>query len=199
MINNDSMIRELENKYRNGSLLERLKICEQISLMFISDVGIDTGILDSIKVDISTDEEDRMGDSKSKAKFSVVSRKNKLTGKVEEVLRTAQIKVSCELLKKESCDVVWELLTDYAHCLYFLIFQDEYNEDKLKNNNECEKSIRDFTLIFREFVFRAPIMFSISEHTKFAVKLANKGLLNMEPRLDDLLDDLFSKHKDIFE
>ena len=26
--------------------------------MFISDVGIDTGILDSIKVDISTDEED---------------------------------------------------------------------------------------------------------------------------------------------
>ena len=199
MINNDSMLRELENKYRNGSLLERLKICEQISLMFISDVGIDTGILDSIKVDISTDEEDRMGDSKSKAKFSVVSRKNKLTGKVEEILRTAQIKVSCELLKKESCDVVWELLTDYAHCLYFLIFQDEYNEDKLKNNNECEKSIRDFTLIFREFVFRAPIMFSISEHTKFAVKLANKGLLNMEPRLDDLLDDLFSKHKDIFE
>ena len=199
MIDNDSMIRELENKYRNGSLLERLKICEQISLMFISDVGIDTGILDSIKVDISTDEEDRMGDSKSKAKFSVVSRKDKLTGKVEEVLRTAQIKVSCELLKKESCDVVWELLPDYAHCLYFLIFQDEYNEDKLKNNNEGKKSIRDFTLIFREFVFRAPIMFSISEHTKFAVKLANKGLLNMEPRLDDLLDDLFSKHKDIFE
>ena len=199
MIDNDSMIRELENKYRNGSLLERLKICEQISLMFISDVGIDTGILDSIKVDISTDEEDRMGDSKSKAKFSVVSRKDKLTGKIEEVLRTAQIKVSCELLKKESCDVVWELLPDYAHCLYFLIFQDEYNEDKLKNNNEGKKSIRDFTLIFREFVFRAPIMFSISEHTKFAVKLANKGLLNMEPRLDDLLDDLFSKHKDIFE
>lgn len=199
MIDNNSMLKELENKYRNGSLLERLKICEQISLMFISDVGIDTGILDSIKVDISTDEEDRMGDSESKAKFSVVSRKDKLTGKVEEVLRTAQIKVSCELLKKESCDVVWELLPDYAHCLYFLIFQDEYNEDKLKNNNEGKKSIRDFTLIFREFVFRAPIMFSISEHTKFAVKLANKGLLNMEPRLDDLLDDLFSKHKDIFE
>ena len=199
MINNDSMLRELENKYRNGSLLERLKICEQISLMFISDVGIDTGILDSIKVDISTDEEDRMGDSKSKAKFSVVSRKNKLTGKVEEVLRTAQIKVSCELLKKESCDVVWELLADYAHCLYFLIFQDEYNEDKLKNNNEGEKSIRDFTLIFREFVFRAPIMFSISEHAQFAVKLANKNLLDMKSMLDNLSDNLSSKYKDIFE
>lgn len=199
MINNDSILRELENKYRNGSLLERLKICEQISLMFISDVGIDTGILDSIKVDISTDEEDRMGDSESKAKFSVVSRKNKLTGKVEEILRTAQIKVSCELLKKESCDVVWELLVDYAHCLYFLIFQDEYNEDKLKNNNECEKSIRDFTLIFREFVFRAPIMFSISEHAQFAVKLANKGLLDMKSMLDNLSDNLSSKYKDIFE
>ena len=199
MINNDSMLRELENKYRNGSLLERLKICEQISLMFISDVGINTEILDSIKVDISTDEEDRMGDSKSKAKFSVVSRKNKLTGKVEEVLRTAQIKVSCELLKKESCDVVWELLPDYAHCLYFLIFQDEYNEDKLKNNNEGEKSIRDFTLIFREFVFRAPIMFSISEHAQFAVKLANKNLLDMKSMLDNLSDNLSSKYKDIFE
>ena len=199
MIDKDSMLRELENKYRDGSPLVRLKICEQISLMFISDVGIDTGILDSIKVDISTDEEDRMGDSESKAKFSVVSRKNKQTGKVEEVLRTAQIKVSCELLKKETCDVVWELLADYAHCLYFLIFQDEYNEDRLKNNNEGEKSIRDFTLIFREFVFRAPIMFSISEHAQFAVKLTDKGLLNMEPMLDDLLDKLFSKRKDIFE
>lgn len=199
MIDNNSMLKELENKYRNGSLLERLKICEQISLMFISDVGIYTAILDSIKVDISTDEEDRMGDSKSKAKFSVVSRKNKLTGKVEEVLRTAQIKVSCELLKKESCDVVWELLADYAHCLYFLIFQDEYNEDKLKNNNEGEKSIRDFTLIFREFVFRAPIMFSISEHAQFAVKLANKNLLDMKSMLDNLSDNLSSKYKDIFE
>ena len=199
MIDNNSMLKELENKYRNGSLLERLKICEQISLMFISEVGIYTAILDSIKVDISTDEEDRMGDSKSKAKFSVVSRKNKLTGKVEEVLRTAQIKVSCELLKKESCDVVWELLADYAHCLYFLIFQDEYNEDKLKNNNEGEKSIRDFTLIFREFVFRAPIMFSISEHAQFAVKLANKNLLDMKSMLDNLSDNLSSKYKDIFE
>ena len=199
MIDNNSMLKELENKYRNGSLLERLKICEQISLMFISDVGIYTAILDSIKVDISTDEEDRMGDSKSKAKFSVVSRKNKLTGKVEEILRIAQIKVSCELLKKESCDVVWELLADYAHCLYFLIFQDEYNEDKLKNNNECEKSIRDFTLIFREFVFRAPIMFSISEHAQFAVKLANKNLLDMKSMLDNLSDNLSSKYKDIFE
>ena len=199
MIDNNSMLKELENKYRNGSLLERLKICEQISLMFISDVGIDTGILDSIKVDISTDEEDRMGDSESKAKFSVVSRKDKLTGKVEEVLRTAQIKVSCELLKKETCDVVWELLIDYAHCLYFLIFQDEYNEDKLKNNNEGKKSIRDFRLIFREFVFRAPIMFSISEHAQFAVKLANKNLLDMKSMLDNLSDNLSSKYKDIFE
>ena len=199
MINNESMLRELENKYRNGSLLERLKICEQISLMFISDVGIDTGILDSIKVDISTDEEDRMGDSKSKAKFSVVSRKDKLTGKVEEVLRTAQIKVSCELLKKESCDVVWELLAEYSHCLYFLIFQDEYDEDKLKNNNEGEKRIRDFGLIFREFVFRAPIMFSINEHAQFAVKLANKGLFDMKSMLDNLSDNLSSKYKDIFE
>ena len=176
MIDKDSMLRELENKYRHGSLLERLKICEQISLMFISDVGINTEILDSIKVDISTDEEDRMGDSKSKAKFSVVSRKDKLTGKVEEVLRTAQIKVSCELLKKESCDVVWELLAEYSHCLYFLIFQDEYDEDKLKNNNEGEKSIRDFGLIFREFVFGIPIMFSINEHVEFAMRLMNKNL-----------------------
>lgn len=190
MIDKDSMLRELENKYRHGSLLERLKICEQISLMFISDVGINTEILDSIKVDISTDEEDRMGDSKSKAKFSVVSRKDKLTGKVEEVLRTAQIKVSCELLKRESCDVVWELLAEYSHCLYFLIFQDEYDEDKLKNNNEGEKNIRDFALIFREFVFGIPITFSIKEHAEFAMRLMDKNLFDVESMLDNLLNTI---------
>lgn len=190
MIDKDSMIRELENKYRHGSPLERLKICEQISLMFISDVGINTEILDSIKVDISTDEEDRMGDSKSKAKFSVVSRKDKLTGKVEEVLRTAQIKVSCELLKKEIYDVVWELLAEYSHCLYFLIFQDEYDEDKLKNNNEGEKNIRDFALIFREFVFGAPIRFSINEHAEFAMRLMDKNLFDVKSMLDNLLNTI---------
>lgn len=190
MIDKNSMLRELENKYRHGSLLERLKICEQISLMFISDVGINTEILDSIKVDISTDEEDRMGDRKSKAKFLVVSRKDKLTGKVEEVLRTAQIKVSCELLKKESCDVVWELLAEYSHCLYFLIFQDEYDEDKLKNNNEGEKSIRDFGLLFREFVFGIPTTFSIKEHAEFAMRLMDKNLFDVESMLDNLLNTI---------
>lgn len=175
----DKEFLKVQSLYEGATPLERLKICEKLTLDLIKSSGIRTCVLEPIKVDIFSEEEEKQQQGKDSCSIFIIGYGLSDSNK-SEIYRFSTIKVSKELIEQDDMNkVVFNLVGEYAHSLYFLMFKEQYDGEK-QQLEEVKKEVCEFVSIFKEFVIQCPIHYTLDDHTKFAFNLMNKDLLDLD-------------------